>query len=245
MATDTRKWLLACLPAVVILCIAIVLEPEKGELNLYLFAAMIVLLIGIWWMSHHLREKHRLQEAQKLKRVLARQRHDWMNHVQVLQGYLALNKGEEAKKYLQKMIYRSMRDRRVSDLTYPPLSVFLLTLEQKFSQWRVYISLGEPIEMSTKEQRHLLVVLEIFFHWLASVSRKHPEWTDLYLQIVTDDTGITTIVKRITEEGKLANFAFSDHEWSECLQSLEPWQIECRQIEREKMYLQFYQARSR
>lgn len=245
MATDTRKWLLACLPAILILCSAIYMEQEKSNLALYLVAAMIVLFLSIWWMSHHLREKQRVQEAQRLRRVLARQRHDWMNHVQVLQGYLMMNKSDESKKYLQKMIYRAMRDRRVSDLTYPPLAVFLLTIEQKFSQWRVYITLGESIEMSTKEQKHLLVVLEIFFHWLANVSRKHPEWTDLYLQIVTDDTGITTTVKRITEEGKLAAFAFSDHEWSECMQSLEPWQIECRQIQREKMYLQFYQARSR
>ncbi|CAJ1003402.1 MULTISPECIES: Spo0B domain-containing protein [Bacillales] len=67
------------------------------------------------------------QQTDQLLAVLNRQRHDWLNHVQVLLGYLRLGRLEEGEKYLKRIAELAMQESMVARLNSSLLSVFFLT----------------------------------------------------------------------------------------------------------------------
>lgn len=238
MHKETQKWLITCCPTLVLLFFILVQLKDDQKLFTLTLSAIIVLILSVLYMSHRFREQNRIREAKKIKNLLVRMRHDWMNHVQVLMGYLTMNKVDHSKKYLQKMVHRAMRDRKIAEIEYPPLAMLLLTLEHQYSIWRCYISMGENLELSQKDQKDFYFILRIFFNWLAECAGKHPDWTDIYIEFSSDGQGVKFVVKRITEEGKLDSFAIEDHQWNELIQTLEPWEVDCQQKNTEKIYLQ-------
>ncbi|SHE47608.1 Sensor_kinase_SpoOB-type, alpha-helical domain [Seinonella peptonophila] len=238
MDAETRKWLLAFSPSILLLIYVLLQVGERKDIFYCVLASLALLIISIVYMTRRVREQNRVREAKKIKHVLTRMRHDWMNHVQVLMGFLMLEKPAEMKRYLQKLIHRAMRDRRIADITYAPLSTLVLLLEHRYSMWRFYISLRDPFQVSAKDQKDLYFVLQIFFTWLQEQAKNQPEWTDLYLEFSSSEHGIDTVIKRITEEGKLAAFTFMPEAWKELEHSLEPWGVTCKQVRTSKMYIE-------
>jgi stage 0 sporulation protein B (sporulation initiation phosphotransferase) len=54
-------------------------------------------------------------------------RHDWLNHIQIIKGYLSLEKIEQAQKFLDQVIVDTHYESKISQLGDTDLSYFLLT----------------------------------------------------------------------------------------------------------------------
>lgn len=67
------------------------------------------------------------QQTDELLTVLNRQRHDWLNHLQVLLGYLRLGRPEEGEAYLKRVSELAMQESMLARLNCSMLSVFFLT----------------------------------------------------------------------------------------------------------------------
>ncbi|MEJ8545722.1 Spo0B domain-containing protein [Brevibacillus borstelensis] len=67
------------------------------------------------------------EQTDELLTVLNRQRHDWLNHVQVLLGYLRLGRPEEGEAYLKRVSELAMQESMLARLNCSMLSVFFLT----------------------------------------------------------------------------------------------------------------------
>jgi len=59
--------------------------------------------------------------------MLSHHRHDWMNEVQILYGYLKLKKYEKAMDVVDRIRNRMERDSRISRIGIPSLAVYLLS----------------------------------------------------------------------------------------------------------------------
>jgi hypothetical protein len=80
--------------------------------------------------------------------LLKTQRHDFVNHLQVLQGYLQLGKTEMAVKYLKDISKEMTEFGRVLQLPWPELAAVLMLKDKqaRADQTKVKLSLGNNLE---------------------------------------------------------------------------------------------------
>ncbi len=101
-----------------------------------------------------------------MKHLLSHQRHDWMNDVQVLLGYLTLQKYDRMKSYLQEQIQKANQERLVTELRYAPLAITLITLSNRYMQWRVNVKVEDIFHYTVQEERNVLQIIEHLLPWL-------------------------------------------------------------------------------
>lgn len=75
------------------------------------------------------------------------QRHDFMNHWQVIQGYLQLQQPEKALAYMKKMLTVQVQEQKIAQIPEPALAAILLTLIIELRQREIPATLDFPEEM--------------------------------------------------------------------------------------------------
>ncbi|MFT9849880.1 Spo0B domain-containing protein [Aneurinibacillus sp. REN35] len=88
----------------------------------------------------------------ELIEVINHQRHDWLNHIQVILGYLKLEKYEMCEEYIGKIIGEANRDTLVSRLEYPPLVAYLLSFHALHNNMRIEVEI--PVSFSLFELKN-------------------------------------------------------------------------------------------
>lgn len=89
-------------------------------------AAILITAISI---GLFLRWDRRLGEERfnsRLVQTITHYRHDWMNDLQVLYGYIRLNKTDQAVEFMEKMKSQALQESYVSKLGIPELAVFFI-----------------------------------------------------------------------------------------------------------------------
>lgn len=81
--------------------------------------------------------------------ILNQQRHDWLNHFQVLLGYLRLGRPEEGEAYLQRVTEQTHQESHIARIQCPPLSVFFLTFHALHSDLRLEVEIYNDVDLST------------------------------------------------------------------------------------------------
>ena len=79
------------------------------------------------------------------------QRHDFLNHWQVIMGNLQLNHPEKALLYMQEMLARPQEEQKISQIAQPGLAAVLLGFMICLRQEGVKATLDFPEEMKQKE----------------------------------------------------------------------------------------------
>lgn len=97
-------------------------------------------------MNDHL--KLFIEEADMLLTILNHQRHDWLNHIQVLLGYLKLGRPEEGEAYLQRVTELAHQESLLARINCPPLSSFLLTFHALHNDLRLEIEVLNEVDLS-------------------------------------------------------------------------------------------------
>jgi stage 0 sporulation protein B (sporulation initiation phosphotransferase) len=92
-------------------------------------------------------EEGSVRDKEEFVQYLKHYRHDWLNDIQVIQGYLSLGKIDDVKRVLDQVIMRSHDESKVSQLGDLDLAYFLLTYN--WSQDRVILAV--EIEEDTAE----------------------------------------------------------------------------------------------
>jgi stage 0 sporulation protein B (sporulation initiation phosphotransferase) len=88
-----------------------------------------------------------MRDKEEFVQYLKHYRHDWLNDIQVIHGYLSLGKIDDVKRVLDQVIMKSHDESKVSQLGDFELSYFLLTYN--WSQDRVTLAI--EIEETTSE----------------------------------------------------------------------------------------------
>ncbi|WNS43598.1 Spo0B domain-containing protein [Paenibacillus sp. MMS20-IR301] len=113
------------------------------------------LLLGVWvagvlafssvYNRRHYEEELRIQEKtlqQAANRTLNHHRHDWMNDLQVLYGYIQLGKPDKSKLCVERIKERIALDSRIAKLGVPSLVFYL----QSFRTFRSSLELEVQVE---------------------------------------------------------------------------------------------------
>ncbi len=88
------------------------------------------------------------QQSELVLEVLNQQRHDWLNHFQVLLGYLKLNRPNQGEEYLKRVTELTFQEGMVARIRFPQLSVFLLTFNALHHDLRLEVELCNQVDFS-------------------------------------------------------------------------------------------------
>jgi hypothetical protein len=194
----------------------------------FFFAAMIGLWGGIYFSHRKRTQEQLISEAERIRWILSRRRHDWMNHIQVLMGYQALNKQERIIPYLQKLVQEAANERMISEIRHPPLAVALLTLGDRYRQWEIDVKIGHSFQLpKPKDDERLLRIVEEVFPWLERQARNHPDWTHLQLGLCREEQYALLTIEMFSDDSSLIALDFPPHEWGELRNHISKWNGEC------------------
>lgn len=224
-----RGYLQLLLPYVPVIAVLVgwLLEPfgERGTLIFFL-ASLIALFGGSYYQYIQLKVK----EAEKAKELISLHRHDLMNHIQVLMGYLSMKRIDPMKTYIEQMVRRAQGERLVSEFRYAPLAVTLLTLPHRFNSWQVDIQIEESIRFShqTAEKKLLMIVNQVL-PWLDYKLQKDQAFIkNLVIHLARSEQGIRLTAKIVEEQGKNVSLFSYSREWIKLKQSVKKWDGDLR-----------------
>lgn len=111
--------------------------------------AVALLTNRITVMRWRERSARMLQHAQvSAIRTLSHHRHDWMNDLQIMYGYLRLNKPDRALEIVERIRTRMEHDSRISQLGHAELSMFLLSFRTMNEQMRLEVIVPEVLNLN-------------------------------------------------------------------------------------------------
>ncbi|WP_181907326.1 Spo0B domain-containing protein [Cohnella lupini] len=80
-------------------------------------------------------------------RTLSHHRHDWMNELQILYGYLRLNKLDKAVEVVDRIRTRMDHDSKVSQIGIPELATFLLSFRTVCDTMRLDVDIQDGLHL--------------------------------------------------------------------------------------------------
>lgn len=103
------------------------------------------------------------EEQQKFLTCLSHQRHDWLNHFQVLLGYLKLQRYDFCEEYIKKVTDHTNNESRIASLGIRPLTAYLLTYNALYRDVRLEVEVPEivsltPFSKEVQERVYKLIV---------------------------------------------------------------------------------------
>lgn len=139
--------------------------PQGSRSTGWLISAGIVFLIAAAILKERVwdrkREPHIDDDVVDWLNV---KRHDWLNHIQVIAGYLSLKQHDRLRAYLTHVQSEVEQESRICHLGYPPLSRYLLEhclMKQQGVIFNVYILKKFMIETEQLGERLLKTMKEI------------------------------------------------------------------------------------
>lgn len=105
-----------------------------GKVNIYIFLSMglmlfssLITILGLYFASHYknVNLEESIQNLEDLNTTLRSQRHDYLNHFQVIYGLMELKEYEEAKKYLDPVFKDIMKVSKALKTAQPAVNALL------------------------------------------------------------------------------------------------------------------------
>ncbi|CAM4363937.1 Spo0B domain-containing protein [Paenibacillus tarimensis] len=131
---------------------AVLLWPEKLWMH-GMFILWTLLATGLWvWVERREWKNSVAQNKQALQlaaiRTLNHHRHDWMNDLQVLYGYLRLNKPDKTIDCVEKIRERMTVESRIAKLGVPSLILFLQSFRTLTNAVQLEIEVTDDVNLS-------------------------------------------------------------------------------------------------
>ncbi|MFC4600395.1 Spo0B domain-containing protein [Cohnella hongkongensis] len=112
-----------------------------------LWTLAVFAVFAAWQRGRHREQSGKLMARAQLStiRTLSHHRHDWMNELQILYGYLRLNKLDKAVDVVDRIRARMEQDSKVSQLGCPELSVYLLSFRTFCDTMRLEVDVEDGV----------------------------------------------------------------------------------------------------
>jgi stage 0 sporulation protein B (sporulation initiation phosphotransferase) len=111
----------------------------------------IALGVALWtaaFRRYRIRYEKLLDHAQaSVIQTLSHHRHDWMNELQVLYGYLRLNKPDRAVDVVDRIRVRMEHDSRLSHIGNPKLSIYFLQFRTICDSMRLEVEVQDGLQL--------------------------------------------------------------------------------------------------
>ncbi|MCD9022703.1 Spo0B domain-containing protein [Cohnella silvisoli] len=222
-----RKMTLTALAAILSLAIPAVTvfiwHRYWWPLILFVLWTFVVCVI-VWGMERRKHREHcdRLLAHAQLSaiRTLSHHRHDWMNELQILYGYLRLNKLDKAVDVVDRIRVRMDHDSKLSQIGIPELASFLLSFRTVCDTMRLDVDMQDGLHLdrlpyeAEKLSRAVIGLVNVFrFRAVSSISGENV----LKLKLSCAEGGLKIVM---AYEGELAAADSVIVELEKCLEGI-------------------------
>ncbi|WP_438434364.1 Spo0B domain-containing protein [Gorillibacterium sp. sgz500922] len=111
-------------------------------------AAALLTAGAVWWHARRSAAEERTRQDDRLLRVLSVYRHDWMNHIQVLMGYIRLNKVERLTDYMDKISGKVFEESYLSRMGVSELAVYYYEFRAEKRHLELEFEIERDIDLS-------------------------------------------------------------------------------------------------
>ena len=141
-----------------------------GQVNHYIFLTMgmmlfnsFITILGLYFAGKYknVNMVESIHDLEELNTTLRAQRHDYLNHIQVVYGLLELNEYEEAKKYLNPVFKDIMKVSKALKTAQPAVNALLQSKMQAAQQNNIdlYLEVRSDLKHITMEPWNLCKIL--------------------------------------------------------------------------------------
>ncbi|MFY0543437.1 Spo0B domain-containing protein [Brevibacillus sp. H7] len=133
------------------------------------------------------------QQTDQLLKVLNQQRHDWLNHFQVLLGYLRLGRPEQGVEYLQRVTELTYQESMIARINSSLLSVFFLTFNALHTDLLLEVEIGNQVDLTeaaVTETELFRFVTDLILSVKEHVNRHEYEPASMLVSLFADERGI-------------------------------------------------------
>lgn len=197
---QTVRWI-AGINAVISIAIGIVGGLTEELSLLMAFASFVLLVSSVWiglYLPKHLRLEQRRQQTVMQKsflQLLAQYRHDVMNQIQLVKGYMQLNKYDRLDHPIQTLILTSQKHSLMSNLPGDRLPFFLIEQDLSCSMISLQIVLEmESAQLYPKTEEQLITMLQCLLAAGEHVSKEHVIQVAWNLRIMENQQEIAIIL---------------------------------------------------
>ena len=175
------------------------------HINIY-FCLVVVLILavclgGVFYLYEKQRQRHEelsqgYLQLQDLNRKLRSQRHDYLNHLQVVIGLLELGEYEELKEYLRPVYADIMKTGKAIRTSSPAVNALLMAkwnaAEEKGIDF--YLEVKSDLKALKVEAWQICKVLSNLIDNAITAVEENPEEKKIWLDIIEDREQITFTV---------------------------------------------------
>ncbi|WP_050181234.1 Spo0B C-terminal domain-containing protein [Domibacillus robiginosus] len=140
-------------------------------------------------------------EKWTLLNTLRHARHDWMNDIQIVKGYLSLNKIDAAARAADHIILKAVQESRLCNLGMPGMAELFITFNWSQHLFRLEYELDEPITSGQADDQ----TVYSFFNRLFALLEQHVEEFNEHELFVRFFEKQESLVARIEWIGKVSN----------------------------------------
>ncbi|MEO3947135.1 Spo0B domain-containing protein [Gorillibacterium sp. CAU 1737] len=162
-------------------------------------AAGFATVIAVGWLAFFEGKSEQKRQDERLLRVLSIYRHDWMNHIQVLMGYIRLGKYERLADYVGKINGQVYQESYLAKMGVPELAVYYYEFRSDRHSLELEFELDQEIALNrlpdrgTRAARLIREAVELF-------ARQNPE--------ASGETGSLSLAFDSEEAGLLLDFVY-------------------------------------
>lgn len=155
MLSSTRTGIGICL-TIALMATAALIGWDIPLLWRIIAVALLIISIGtgvVFFFQEKLRQQERLVQASYKHTVelMSHQRHDWMNDLQLLYGYVRLNKMDRLIQCIDQMKHNMNEESRIAKLGNPELVMYLMRQRLTGSCMPVEVHIADHIELTKFE----------------------------------------------------------------------------------------------
>lgn len=187
MVVRIKEMILPVLPLGTVLISWTIVTWESWVDLMYLSLALLSCFFGTFMIRYQHETKRETAQAEKLKKILSRIRHDWANHIQMMLFFLQMKKDEEHHKYLKKLAEDVNKEKHIGVFQSPLLATFLLTIGVEHTNWKWYVDISKDIRVSLPEEEDLLQMIKSVADWLDQVGQGKYDWAQVQLTLSEEE----------------------------------------------------------
>lgn len=147
-----------------VICFVASLLHPWGKLGSGLFVGVgiCLLLLAAIRLRRAVAPREESQDLDALMAYINARRHTWINHIQVMTGYVSLQRYDRLQSYLKRIMSETEQENRICRLGYTPLSHYLLTRDVKrHPALNIHIAKGSKVHNVRQGRRLLKAVQQI------------------------------------------------------------------------------------
>ncbi|MDR6226403.1 Spo0B domain-containing protein [Desmospora profundinema] len=209
------------------------LQPWGPFVGLALAVFGCFLLVWCWKHregSRQAKQEKQEKQAQRFLTLWSRQRHDWLNHIQVLMAYTALKQTGRVSDHLQTLASELAAEREAARVKCPSLALFLSTLRVEWMEWKTEVIVSPNLsDLAGPEAVRVEQVLRHVMDWLTGLARTVGDPGELWIYLEKDeDKGVSVRLEGESESWP----AITESDWFRLRHTMDPWNVQVEPEER-------------